>query len=140
MPFFSLALGLRLGRCRSACSFPFASFLFLFLSKSVTSVGLLRLLLVAFLGRLDIFCRNLVLVGDGGLEARCLCPPLKPSSNLGVWKKNFACRCFFFPCCPSSNTSSLLMLIRFFKNEFRCHLVRVSHLRQGGCMNEWFIA
>jgi hypothetical protein len=66
------------------CSSSFASFLFLFLSKSVTSVGLLRLLLVAFLGRLDIFCQNLDLVGDGGLEARCLCPPLKPSSNLGV--------------------------------------------------------
>ena len=127
-PFFSLALGLRLGRCRSAPS-PSLLFLFLFLSKSVTSVGLLRLLLVAFLGRLDIFCQNLDLVGDGGLEARCLRPPLKPSSNLGVWKKNLACRCFFFPCCPSSNTSSLLMLIRFFKNEFRCHLAWVSHLR-----------
>jgi len=130
-PFFSLALGLRRGRCRSAPS-PSLLFLFLFLlSRSVTSVGLLRLLLVAFLGRLDIFCQNLDLVGDGGLEARCLCPPLKPSSNLGVWKKNLpsihVCRCF--PCCPSSNTSSLLMLFRFFKNEFRFHLVQVSHLR-----------
>ena len=90
-PFFSLALGLRLGRCRSAPS-PSLLFLFLFLlSRSVTSVGLLRLLLVAFLGRLDIFCQNLDLVGDGGLEARCLRPPLKPSSNLGVWKKNVLC-------------------------------------------------
>ena len=69
-PFFSLALGLRRGRCRSAPS-PSLLFLFLFLlSRSVTSVGLLRLLLVAFLGRLDIFCQNLDLVGDGGLEAR----------------------------------------------------------------------
>jgi len=82
------------------CSFSFASFFISFLSRSVTSVGLLRLLLVAFFGRLDIFCRNLVLVGDGGLEARCLRPPLKPSSNLGVWKKKLSLPLLLLPLLP----------------------------------------
>ena len=127
-PFFSLALGLRLGRCRSAPppSLLFISFFYPGRSPpSACSVFSLSPSLAALI----FFCQNLVLVGDGGLEAQCLRPPLKLSSNFGVWKKNLACRCFFFPCCPSSNTSSLLMLIRFFKNEFRCHLAWVSHLR-----------
>ena len=70
-PFFSLALGLRLGRCRSAPPRSALLFFFLFLYWSVTSVGLLRLRLFLLLVSAACPLRTRALAGDGGGEARC---------------------------------------------------------------------